>query len=131
MNVTRRGLLTLGGAAVVVTAAGVSATARADETGTGALVGTYDEGILPVSRAAGPGDRRHQLPGRNHRVERRQPGLQEEIDKGPGPVLRALTSEEPDFVELRQNSPFAGVLPQPQRQKVLEAFSRSGWAQVA
>jgi excisionase family DNA binding protein len=55
----------------------------------------------------------------------------ERIDEGPNAVLAALTSEDPESVELRQNSPFAGVLPQPQRRKVLEAFSRSGWDHAA
>ncbi|MBB5825071.1 excisionase family DNA binding protein [Micromonospora carbonacea subsp. aurantiaca] len=56
---------------------------------------------------------------------------QEKIDEGVGSVLRALTSEDPEAVELRQNSPFAGVLSQPQRLKVLEAFNRRGWDQAA
>jgi excisionase family DNA binding protein len=56
---------------------------------------------------------------------------QEKINQGPGVVLKALTSEDPESVELRQNSPFAGVLPQPQRQKILEAFARSGWERAA
>jgi excisionase family DNA binding protein len=55
----------------------------------------------------------------------------EKLDEGPGAVLKALTSEDPEAVELRQNSPFAGVLSQPQRQKVLEAFARSGWKHAA
>ncbi len=56
---------------------------------------------------------------------------QERINAGPGAVLKALTSEDPESVELRQNSPFAGVLPQPQRLKILEAFARSGWERAA
>jgi excisionase family DNA binding protein len=56
---------------------------------------------------------------------------QEKIDDGPGAVLKALTSEDPESVELRQNSPFAGVLPHEQRQKILIAFSRNGWVQAA
>ncbi|WP_238358798.1 helix-turn-helix domain-containing protein [Micromonospora fiedleri] len=35
---------------------------------------------------------------------------QDKISEGVGSVLRVLTSEDPDAVELRQNSPFAGVL---------------------
>jgi 6-phosphogluconolactonase len=50
MNVTRRGLLTLGGAAAVVTAAGVSTTAQAYEALAPALLGTYDDGIVPATR---------------------------------------------------------------------------------
>ena len=55
----------------------------------------------------------------------------EKLSEGPGAVLKALTSETPESVELRQNSPFAGVLSQPQRKQVLEAFTRSGWGQAA
>lgn len=55
----------------------------------------------------------------------------EKLSEGPGAVLKTLTSESPEAVELRQNSPFAGVLSQPQRQQVLEAFRRSGWEQAA
>jgi excisionase family DNA binding protein len=42
---------------------------------------------------------------------------------GIEPVLDALTSRSAHAVELRQNSPFAGVLPEPERQAVLAAFS--------
>jgi excisionase family DNA binding protein len=56
---------------------------------------------------------------------------QDKINEGVGAVLKTLTSEDPEAVELRQNSPFAGVLSQPQRQKVLESFSRSGWKRAA
>jgi excisionase family DNA binding protein len=56
---------------------------------------------------------------------------QERIDDGPNAVLKALTSEDPDFVELRQNSPFAGVLPQPQREMILKAFASRGWRRAA
>ncbi|GIM95846.1 transcriptional regulator [Paractinoplanes toevensis] len=56
---------------------------------------------------------------------------QERIDEGPGAVLRALTSEDPESLELRQNSPFAGVLPQEQRRKVLAAFAHSGAGRAA
>jgi hypothetical protein len=47
------------------------------------------------------------------------------LTEGPGAVLTALTSENPESVELRQNSPFAGVLSQSQRRRVLEAFTRT------
>ncbi|WFE94127.1 helix-turn-helix domain-containing protein [Micromonospora sp. WMMD987] len=56
---------------------------------------------------------------------------QGKINEGVGSVLRALTSEDLEAVELRQNSPFAGVLSQPQRRKVLESFKRSGWERAA
>ncbi|MFG1779011.1 helix-turn-helix domain-containing protein [Micromonospora sp. NPDC049048] len=55
----------------------------------------------------------------------------DKINEGVGAVLKALTSDDPESVELRQNSPFAGVLSQPQRKKVLEAFTRSGWKRAA
>ncbi|QKW15733.1 helix-turn-helix domain-containing protein [Verrucosispora sp. NA02020] len=50
---------------------------------------------------------------------------QDKINEGVDSVLRSLTSEDPEAVELRQNSPFAGVLSQSQRRKVLESFKRS------
>ncbi|SCL22060.1 DNA binding domain-containing protein, excisionase family [Micromonospora nigra] len=56
---------------------------------------------------------------------------QDTIDEGIGAVLRMLTSEDPEAVELRQNSPFAGVLSQSQRKKVLDSFIRSGWERAA
>lgn len=56
---------------------------------------------------------------------------QDKINEGVGSVLRALTSEDPEAVELRQNSPFAGVLSQAQRGKVLESFKRRGWERTA
>ncbi|MFI6241883.1 helix-turn-helix domain-containing protein [Micromonospora sp. NPDC050795] len=56
---------------------------------------------------------------------------QDKINDGVGTVLKMLNSEDPEAVELRQNSPFAGVLSQPQRKKVLESFTRSGWKQAA
>jgi excisionase family DNA binding protein len=55
----------------------------------------------------------------------------EKLGEGPGAVLKALTSEDSESVELRQNSPFAGVLSPPQRQQVLDAFTRSGWEHAA
>jgi excisionase family DNA binding protein len=42
---------------------------------------------------------------------------------GIEPVLEALTSRSANAVELRQNSPFAGVLPEPERRAVLAAFA--------
>jgi excisionase family DNA binding protein len=55
----------------------------------------------------------------------------EVLSQGPGAVLKMLTSEAPEAVELRQNSPFAGVLSQAQRRQVLQAFTRSGWERAA
>jgi excisionase family DNA binding protein len=47
------------------------------------------------------------------------------LDEGVGAVLDALTSRSPQAVELRQNSPFAGVLPEGERHAVLAAFASS------
>jgi hypothetical protein len=44
------------------------------------------------------------------------------LDEGPETVLQMLTSQTPLAIELRQNSPFAGVLPDEQRRRVLGAF---------
>ena len=44
------------------------------------------------------------------------------IDDGPDAVLALLTSPKPGAVELRQNSPFAGVLPEAERRRVIAAF---------
>jgi excisionase family DNA binding protein len=44
---------------------------------------------------------------------------------GPEAVLRTLTSRSGHDVELRQNSPFAGVLSEPERRRVLRAFRDS------
>jgi excisionase family DNA binding protein len=58
-------------------------------------------------------------------------GWRSVLDAGAEAVLNALTSREPNAVELRQNSPFAGVLPEEERRAVLEAFAsrwRSGRA---
>ena len=45
------------------------------------------------------------------------------LDAGVEAVLDVLTSRTPDAVELRQNSPFAGVLPDTERRAVLTAFA--------
>lgn len=45
------------------------------------------------------------------------------LDAGVETVLDVLTSRAPEAIELRQNSPFAGVLPEGQRRAVLEAFA--------
>lgn len=50
----------------------------------------------------------------------------EELLHGPLPdLLAALVSPAPRSRELRQNSPFAGLLPPEERLKALEAFARS------
>ncbi len=48
------------------------------------------------------------------------------LEVGVEAVLDALTSRAPYAVELRQNSPFAGVLPETERRAVLAAFA-SRW----
>lgn len=50
------------------------------------------------------------------------------VDGGPENVLQALTSPAESAVELRQNSPFAGVLDEAERRRVLDAF-RHYWAE--
>lgn len=44
------------------------------------------------------------------------------LDKGVDDVAEVLTSRDPLALELRQNSPFAGTLPQETRSRVLAAF---------
>lgn len=45
------------------------------------------------------------------------------VDAGPERVMEILTSTLPEASELRQNSPFAGVLPDDERSAVLNAFT--------
>jgi hypothetical protein len=45
------------------------------------------------------------------------------LDGGIEGVMEALTSGEPYAMELRQNSPFAGVLPEEDRRALLAAFA--------
>jgi excisionase family DNA binding protein len=49
------------------------------------------------------------------------------IDSGPGPVLNALVSNTPEARELRQNSPFTGILSPDERKTVLNSF-REQWS---
>lgn len=46
------------------------------------------------------------------------------IDRGPEAVMRTLTSTSQTARELRQNSPFAGVVPESERQRLIKSFSR-------
>lgn len=48
------------------------------------------------------------------------------LDRGADAVLEALTSRSPRATELRQSSPFAGVLSETERRRVLDAF-RAHW----
>jgi hypothetical protein len=48
------------------------------------------------------------------------------LEEGTDVVLHALTSTAPEAVELRQNSPFAGALPEEDRQVCLRNF-RDHW----
>ena len=45
------------------------------------------------------------------------------LDSGTEGVLDMLVSRTPEATELRQNSPFAGVLPEAERRAVLSAFA--------
>ncbi len=47
------------------------------------------------------------------------------IDRGPEAVMRTLTSTDPLARELRQNSPFVGLLADAERRAILDAFQRS------
>lgn len=49
------------------------------------------------------------------------------LDAGVEPVIDVLLSRDPEAVELRQNAPFAGVLEQVHRDRLLEGF-RKHWA---
>ncbi|TVZ06663.1 helix-turn-helix domain-containing protein [Trebonia kvetii] len=46
------------------------------------------------------------------------------LDAGPDQVLTALMSETPQAAEMRQNSPFTGILPPDERRAVLDSFRR-------
>jgi excisionase family DNA binding protein len=46
------------------------------------------------------------------------------LDEGPETVLQTLTSQTPLAIDLRQNSPFAGVLSEGERRAVLDAFRK-------
>ena len=50
------------------------------------------------------------------------------IDRGPEAVMRTMTSTDPLARELRQNSPFLGILSDDERRAVLRAFSAVGRA---
>jgi hypothetical protein len=47
------------------------------------------------------------------------------LDSGPEAVMQVLTSTAPEAAELRQNSPFAGVLPAAERRAVLDSFANA------
>lgn len=57
-------------------------------------------------------------------------GWRHALDAGPEEVLQVLTSPAESAVELRQNSPFAGVLEETDRSRVLDAF-RQYWVERA
>lgn len=48
------------------------------------------------------------------------------LDSGPDRVLTALVSNTPEAIEMRQNSPFTGILPEEDRKTVLDSF-RQCW----
>lgn len=47
------------------------------------------------------------------------------IDRGPEEVMRTLTSNSPMARELRQNSPFVGIVSERDRQRLIKSFSRT------
>lgn len=49
-------------------------------------------------------------------------GWQSILEAGPEAVLETLTAQTPQATELRQNSPFAGVLSDEERSDILTAF---------
>lgn len=53
------------------------------------------------------------------------------LDAGPDRVLGVLVSDSPQAAELRQNSPFAGILSEDERRAVLESFRRHWRAEHA
>jgi excisionase family DNA binding protein len=54
---------------------------------------------------------------------------QQVLDRGEDAVFSVLTSPSADAAELRQNSPFAGVLSEQERAAALQAF-RTHWRQA-
>lgn len=46
------------------------------------------------------------------------------LEAGPDQVLTFLVSDAPQAAEMRQNSPFTGILPPDERRAVLESFRR-------
>jgi excisionase family DNA binding protein len=52
------------------------------------------------------------------------------LDRGPEEVARILTAESPEAIELRQNSPFAGVLSERGRRRALSAFRAADRARI-
>jgi excisionase family DNA binding protein len=46
------------------------------------------------------------------------------LDSGPDHVLNVLISDTPQARELRQNSPFTGILSEQERRRVLDSFRR-------
>jgi len=52
------------------------------------------------------------------------------INQGPEAVMETLTSRTQDATDLRQNSPFPGVLSADERNKILDSFSKY-WARSA
>lgn len=52
------------------------------------------------------------------------------IDRGPETVMRTMTSTDPVARELRQNSPFLGLLSEDERTAVLNAYRGTGTAEV-
>lgn len=78
-----------------------------------------------LARARGNIDRLSQV-HRGTMAERWLDLWRETLDAGLDKVLATLVSESPQAAELRQNSPFAGILPEDERLRVLASF-RNYW----
>jgi hypothetical protein len=53
------------------------------------------------------------------------------LESGPDQVLSVLVSDSPQAAEMRQNSPFTGILSEDERRTVLESFRRHWRAEHA
>lgn len=51
------------------------------------------------------------------------------LQRGPDAAVAVLVSRQPEAVEMRQNTPFAGVIDSRERAKVLAAFRRHWYGQ--
>ena len=86
----------------------------------GRLVGDPERVLRKASRNLDRLERAH----RTGMSARRLARWRRLIDQGPEAVLRILVAESTEADELRQNSPFAGVLPQAERLAILQAHRR-------
>jgi len=89
---------------------------------------TDPNGVLALARRNL--DRLRHIHG-NGRADRWLDEWQRILDAGPSAVLDVFTSRSPRSVDLRQTSPFMGVLTQEERRAALEGFYASRAAQRA